>query len=135
MSEKIKIKINGENEIECDVLGTFISNGREYMALVPADGTDDIFIYRYEPLPDGEFKLSDIADGFEFGNAMAECENFMSAMAAENEEYTGKYYNVLEEFTQDEITKLFTLVGPVVFQDLIDEELYEELKAILKTNS
>ncbi|MEG0918556.1 MAG: DUF1292 domain-containing protein [Bacilli bacterium] len=135
MSDNIKIKINGESEIECEVLGTFISNSREYMALVPADGTDDIFIYRYEPLPNGDYKLNDIEDGFEFSNAMVECENFMSEIAAESEEYTGKYYNVLEEFTQDEITKLFTLVGPVVFQDLIDEDVYKELKEILKANS
>ncbi len=58
-------------EVECEIVGVFECNGKEYIALVPDDESDDIYIYGYKEVGD-EFELIDIEDEAEFEAAVAE---------------------------------------------------------------
>ena len=53
-------------------------NGKEYIALIPDDGTDDVYIYGYEEVGDDEFELIDIEDDAEFEAAVAEFDKIMA---------------------------------------------------------
>ena len=52
----------------------FDFEGKEYIALFPQDGTDDIYIYGYKELDDEEVELIDIEDDSEFEKVAAEFE-------------------------------------------------------------
>lgn len=62
---------NGE-EIECEILGVFEYKDKEYIALLPEDGTDDVYIYGYKEVGEDEFELLDIEDDKEFDEVVAE---------------------------------------------------------------
>jgi uncharacterized protein YrzB (UPF0473 family) len=59
--------------METEVLGIFEADGKEYVALIPDDGSDDVYIYGYKESEDdeGEFELVDIDDDAEFQKAVA----------------------------------------------------------------
>ena len=59
-------------------MGVFDLNGKEYIALIPDDGTDDVYIYGYEEVGDDEFELIDIEDDAEFEAAVAEFDKIMA---------------------------------------------------------
>jgi len=68
--------------VETEAMGVFEANGKEYIALIPDDGSDDVYLYGYEETDD-EFKLVDIEDDAEFKTAVAE---FDKLVAAEDDE-------------------------------------------------
>jgi hypothetical protein len=69
----ITLQFDDSEEIECEILGIFDCDGKEYIALLPDDGTDDIYIYGYkENETEDEFELIDIEDDEEFERAAAE---------------------------------------------------------------
>ena len=47
---------------------------KEYIALLPQDGTDDVYIYEYKEIDDEEFDLIDIEDDALFERVAAEFE-------------------------------------------------------------
>ena len=68
-------------EVECEIMGVFEANGKEYIALIPNDDTDDVYIYGYKEVGEDEFDLVDIEDDAEFEAAVAE----FDAIVAEEE--------------------------------------------------
>lgn len=64
-------------EIECEVMGIFECNGKEYIAVIPHDDTDDVYIYGYKEIGDDEYDIFDIEDDAEFEAAVAEFDAIM----------------------------------------------------------
>jgi hypothetical protein len=53
-------------------MGVFDLDGKEYIALIPEDESDDVYIYGYKEIGDDEFELVDIEDDAEFDRAVEE---------------------------------------------------------------
>jgi hypothetical protein len=68
----ITLEFDDGVEIECEIMGVFEVDGKEYIALIPNDETDDVYIYGYVELSDEEFELLDIEDDAEFERVVAE---------------------------------------------------------------
>ena len=73
----ITLEFDGCEEVECEIMGVFDFNGKEYIALIPDDGTDDVYIYGYAEVGDDEFELVDIEDDAEFEAVVAEFDKIM----------------------------------------------------------
>ena len=73
-AEFITLQFEDSEEIECEILGIFDFEDKEYIALLPDDGTDDVYIYEYNELEDDEFELIDIEDDAEFDRVADEFE-------------------------------------------------------------
>ena len=56
-------------EEDCEVLGVFEAEGKEYVALLSPEG--EVYIYGYRQLNDEEFELVDIETEEEFDKAAA----------------------------------------------------------------
>jgi uncharacterized protein YrzB (UPF0473 family) len=61
----ITLEFDDGEEVECEVLGVFDVDGKEYIALLPDDGSDDVYLYGYREADD-DFELIDIEDDAEF---------------------------------------------------------------------
>jgi hypothetical protein len=66
--------------VESEVLGVFEANGKEYISLIPDDGSDDVYIYGYKESEEDEddFELIDIEDDAEFEAAVQAFDAIMS---------------------------------------------------------
>ena len=64
-------------EIECEIMGGFECEGKEYIALLPQDDSDDVYLYGYKEVGDEEFELVDIEDDAEFEKVSAEFDKIM----------------------------------------------------------
>ncbi len=62
----ITLEYDNGTEVEAEIMGTFDVDGKEYIALLPDDGSDDVFLYGYKEVGDDEFELVDIKDDEEF---------------------------------------------------------------------
>ena len=60
--EYVTLSFDDGEEVECEVYGVFECDGKEYIALLPDDDTDDIYIYGYTELEDGDYDLRDLDD-------------------------------------------------------------------------
>jgi hypothetical protein len=78
----ITLEFDDDSAVDCYVMGTFELEGKEYIALAPEDGTEDVYIYGYKQIGDDEFELLDIESEEEFDAAAAE----FDAIMAEEEE-------------------------------------------------
>ena len=76
-ADVITLEFDDGMEVECEIMGVFDYNGKEYIALIPDDGTDDVYIYGYKEVGDDEFELIDIEDDGEFGAVVAEFDKIM----------------------------------------------------------
>ena len=76
-ADVITLEFDDGMEVECEIMGVFDYNGKEYIALIPDDGTDDVYIYGYKRVGDDEFELIDIEDDGEFGAVVAEFDKIM----------------------------------------------------------
>jgi len=70
----ITLEFDDGVKVECEIMGIFDCNGKEYIALLPDDGTDDVYLYGYKEVSEEEFELVDIIDDAEF-DAVAEAFN------------------------------------------------------------
>ena len=61
-------------------MGVFEAEGKEYIALIPDDGTDDVYIYGYKEVGEDEYDLIDISDE-EFETAVAEFDRIVAEEA------------------------------------------------------
>ena len=52
----ITLEFDEGEEVECEIMGVFDFNGKEYIALIPDDGTDDVYIYGYKEVGEDEFE-------------------------------------------------------------------------------
>lgn len=68
----LTLEFDDGNEVECEILGVFDFEGKEYISLLPDDGTDDVYIYGYKEIGEDEFELLDIDDDAEFDRVVAE---------------------------------------------------------------
>ncbi len=68
----ITLEFDDDSAVDCYVMGTFELGDKEYIALAPEDGTDDVYIYGYKQLADDEFEIIEIDDDEEFDAAAAE---------------------------------------------------------------
>ena len=73
----ITLEFDDGAEIECEIMGVFDYNGKEYIALIPDDGSDDVYIYGYKEVGEDEFELVDIEDDAEFEAVVAEFDKIM----------------------------------------------------------
>ena len=72
--------------VETKVMGVFDVDDKEYIALIPDDGSDDVYLYGYAEIDDDdgeEFELIDIEDEDEFDRVV---EAFDALMGFESEE-------------------------------------------------
>ena len=76
--EYITLEFDDGKVIECEIMGIFECGGKEYIALLPDDGTDDVFIYGYKEISEEEFDLIDIEDDKEFEAAAAEFDRLVA---------------------------------------------------------
>ena len=67
-----------EGEVECEIMGVFDAANKEYIALIPEDGSDDVWIYGYKEVGEDEFEIIDIEDDKEFEVAVAEFDKIMN---------------------------------------------------------
>ena len=75
--EIITLEFDEGEEVECEIMGVFDFNGKEYIALIPDDGTDDVYIYGYKEIGEEEFEIVDIEDDAEFEAVAAELDKIM----------------------------------------------------------
>jgi hypothetical protein len=73
-SEFITLEFDDGLTVECEIMGVFDFEGKEYIALIPDDGSDDVYIYGYKEVSDDEFELIDILDDDEFERVIEEFE-------------------------------------------------------------
>lgn len=73
-AEYITLQFDDSDDIECEILGVFDFEEKEYIALLPQDGTDDVYIYEYKEIDDEEFDLIDIENDALFERVAAEFE-------------------------------------------------------------
>ena len=76
-TEVITLEFDDGVEVECEIMGVFDYEGKEYIALIPDDGSDDVYIYGYKEVGDDEFELVDIEDDAEFEKAVAVFDELM----------------------------------------------------------
>ena len=77
-TEVITLEFDDGVEVECEIMGVFDYEGKEYIALIPDDGTDDVYIYGYKEVGEDEFELVDIEDDAEFEKVVAEFDKIMT---------------------------------------------------------
>ena len=73
-ADYLTLEFDDGQEVECEIMGVFEFEGKEYIALIPDDGTDDVYIYGYKETSDEEFELIDIEDDEEFKRVVEEFE-------------------------------------------------------------
>lgn len=71
----LTLEFDDGEEVECEIMGVFEVEGKEYIALIPNDGTDDVYIYGYKEVGEEEFELIDIDDDEEFQKVAKEFES------------------------------------------------------------
>ena len=72
----ITLEYDDGTELECEVMGVFDADGKEYIALVPQDDSDDVYIYGFKQVDEEDYDLVDLDDE-EFNRATAEFERLM----------------------------------------------------------
>ena len=77
-AEFITLEFDDGVEVECEIMGVFDFEGKEYIALIPNDDTDAVYIYGYKEIGEDEFELVDIEDDAEFEKVVAEFDKIMS---------------------------------------------------------
>ena len=65
-AEFITLEFEDGTEVEAEIMGIFDVEGKEYIALIPDDDSDDVYLYGYKEVSDEEFELIDIEDDDEF---------------------------------------------------------------------
>ena len=72
--EMITLEFDDGLEVEAEIMGIFDVEDKEYIALIPNDDTDDVYLYGYKEVAEEEFELIDIEDDDEFEKVAAEFE-------------------------------------------------------------
>ncbi len=71
-ADYLTLEFDDGTQVECMILGIFDCGQKEYMALVPDDGSEDVYLYGYREKNEEEFELLDITDDDEFERVAAE---------------------------------------------------------------
>ncbi len=82
----ITLEFDDGTKMDCEIMGIFDYDGKDYMALIPEDGSDDVYIYGYkEAEEEGQFDLEDIKDDALFQKVAREFESIMESGDEEEE--------------------------------------------------
>ena len=73
----ITLEFDDGEVIECEEMGIFDYDGKDYIALIPLDGSDDVYIYGYKEVGEDEFELVDIEDDSLFAKVVEEFDTIM----------------------------------------------------------
>lgn len=75
----ITLTLEDDSEMNCEVLGIFPVEGRNYIALLPEDAGEEgeVIIYRYTELENDEIQLDNIEDDEEFEKVGEAFDEFM----------------------------------------------------------
>ncbi|MBR3052513.1 MAG: DUF1292 domain-containing protein [Firmicutes bacterium] len=76
-SEIITLEFEDGVSVECEIMGVFEFEGNDYIALIPDDDTDDVYIYGYREVGEDEFEIVDIEDDELFEKVVAEFDAIM----------------------------------------------------------
>lgn len=76
-ADVITLQFEDGQDVECEIMGVFDYNGKEYIALIPLDGTDDVYIYGYQEVGEDEFEILEIEDDAEFEAVVREFDAIM----------------------------------------------------------
>lgn len=79
----ITLEFDDDTAVDCFIMGTFEMEGKEYIALAPDDGTDDVYLYGYKQLGGEEFELVEIESEEEFDKVSAEFDAIMESTEEE----------------------------------------------------
>ncbi|MDR2356171.1 MAG: DUF1292 domain-containing protein [Clostridiales Family XIII bacterium] len=71
-SDFITLEFDDGLTVECEIMGVFDFENKEYIALIPDDDSDDVYIYGYKEVSEDEFELIDIMDDDEFERVIEE---------------------------------------------------------------
>lgn len=74
----ITLEFDDGAEVECEIMGVFDCDGNDYIALIPLDDSDDVYLYGYKEVGEEEFELIDIDDDAIFEKVVAEFEAIMA---------------------------------------------------------
>lgn len=71
--EIMTLEFEDGKEVECEVMGVFDVDGKEYIALFATDGSDEVYLYGYKELDDDEndCELIDIENDDEYERVCA----------------------------------------------------------------
>jgi len=102
-SDFLTLEFDDGNEVECEIMGVFECEGKEYIALLPEDGTDDVYIYGYQEIGDDEFDLIDIEDDEEFTRVVAEFDKLVAEYDEDEDEDEDEYDDdEFDEYDEEE---------------------------------
>ena len=79
-ADYLTLEFDDGMEVECEIMGVFECDGKEYIALLPEDGTDDVYLYGYKEVDDDDFELIDIEDDAEFEKVVAEFDKVVAEL-------------------------------------------------------
>lgn len=74
----ITLEFDDNTAVDCFIIGVFDMDDKEYIALAPDDGTDDVYIYGYKDHSDDTFEILDIEDEAEFEAAVKVFDELMA---------------------------------------------------------
>ncbi|MBQ1489740.1 MAG: DUF1292 domain-containing protein [Eubacterium sp.] len=77
--EIITLEFDDDTRMDCEIMGIFDYDGKDYIALIPEDGSDDVYIYGYEEDEEENFELIDITDDELFSKVAHEFEAIMAS--------------------------------------------------------
>ena len=78
----ITLEFDDGEDIECEIMGIFDYDGNEYIALIPLDDSDDVYIYGYREVGEDAFEIVDILDDELFEKVVGEFEAIMAESEA-----------------------------------------------------
>ncbi|MBQ8857557.1 MAG: DUF1292 domain-containing protein [Lachnospiraceae bacterium] len=84
----ITLTLDDDTEVECEVIGIFEAEGREYIALVPVeeDEESDLYIYRYSEDEEGNPVLDNIESDEEFEKVGVAFDELLDSLELDDEE-------------------------------------------------
>ena len=84
----ITLTLDDDTEVECEVIGIFEAEGREYIALVPVeeDEESDLYIYRYSEDEEGNPVLDNIESDEEFEKVGEAFDELLDSLELDDEE-------------------------------------------------
>lgn len=73
------LEFDNGDKVECEIMGVFDAGDKEYIALIPENGSDDVYIYGYEEEEFEKGGLTEIEDDEEFEKAVKAFEEIVGA--------------------------------------------------------
>lgn len=75
----ITLEFDDGTTVECEIMGIFDHAGKDYIALIPEDDSDDVYIYAYKDVDEDSFELEDIEDDDLFEEVVASFDAIMES--------------------------------------------------------